>query len=200
MIEKFKRTIIQTASDNLKGYLLVAGVFFAGVVLASILNISAGSEEEIKLYIGDFISNVKKYSTDSSKTFGIAIKGYALFTSVLFVLSMTVIGSIGVLGYIFVKGFSYGAVFVAVSNMMGVKSVLFFMCTVLPHAVITVPCFASYSLLCLKNSYGISKGVKDLKNSVLSPLLYGILCIMLCGVAALVQAYLEPLLIRMVNF
>lgn len=200
MIERLKRTILQTAEENVRGYILVAGVFLAGVVLAFILNLSSGSEEEMKLYIGDFISNVKNYSTDSVKTFGIAVRGYTVFTVVLFVMSITVVGSLCTLGYVFVKGFSYGAVLLAVSNMLGGKSVLFFVCTILPHAIITVPCFASYSLFCIKNSYSISKGAKDLKKFVLMPFLYGILCMMFCGVAALLQAYIEPLLIRVVNF
>lgn len=199
MIDKLKKTMYETVRTNIKGYILIVGVFLAGVILSTVLNISAGREEEIKLYINDFVSNVKNYSTDSLKTFGIAMSGYIKFVTIMFLLSITVIGSVGTLAYVFIKGFSYGAVFVCLFNMIGTKALLFFVCAVLPHILVTVPCCVSYSFFCTKNSYIISKGVKDLKASILAPLLYGMLCILLVSVGALIQAYVEPVFIRLIN-
>jgi len=197
--EKLKIMILKNLEQNLKGYIFIAGVFAAGVILSCVLNISAGSEEEIKLYITDFISNIKNYSTDSLKTFSIAINGHIRFISIIFLMSITVIGNIGIYLYVFLKGFSYGAVLIALFNMMGIKTILFFFCAIFPHLVILLPCFSAYMQFCIKNSQLISKNTKNIKTSVLMPFLSGIICIMLASVAALIQAYLEPLLIRLIN-
>lgn len=196
--ENLKILIAKNIKDNLKGYILILGTFLAGVELSCVLNISSGSEEEIRLYLNDFISNVKNYSTDSAKTFNIAMSGYIKYICILFFMSLSVIGSIGTLVYIFIKGFSYGIVFISVANTMGPKSLLMFLCTILPHSIILVPCFLVYSLFCVKKSYSVSKGIKDLKSSVIVPFLYGVLCILISGTAAIIQAYLEPILMRVI--
>ena len=199
MFDRLKKTILKVAQDNVRGYILIATVFFAGLILSFALNISSGSEEEIRLYFEDFLFNVKNYSTDSVKTFGIAMNSYFRIICILFLLSLTVGGSIGIFAYIFVKGFSCGAVFVALFKTVGVKSILFFICSILPHALILVPCLGTYISFCAKNSYRITKGVKDLKSVILSPFIAGVICILLCSGAALVQSYVEPVLIRLIS-
>ncbi len=196
MIENLKRAVVQAIKENLKGYILIASVFLAGMLLSYFLNISSGAEGEIKLYLSDFISTVKDYSTDSNKTFNLAMNSYLKFYFLLFLMSVSAIGSVGILILIFVKGFSYGVVFTAVFGMMGAKSILLFFCVIFPHILILLPFMCSYSLFCLKNSYGISKGIKSLKNNIFSPLFYGCICVLFSGIAALIQAYLEPILIR----
>ena len=198
MIENLKRAIVQAIRENIKGYILIAGVFLAGMILSYILNISSGAQEEIKLYLNDFISTVKDYSTDSAKTFSIAMGSYFKLYLMLFLMSVSAIGSVCILALIFVKGFSYGVVFTSVFSMMGSKSILLFFCVIFPHILILIPFFSAYSLFCLKNSYGILKGSKSLKNNVFLPLIYAGVCVVFSGVAALIQAYLEPILIRVI--
>ena len=200
MIEKLKRTILNTITDNLKGYILVVSIFMAGTILAFMMNISSASLAEMRLYVSDFISNVKNYSTDSSQTFLIAARGYAVFLCIIFLLSITLIGSIAIMGYVFIKGFSYGVFISALLDIFGAKWIVFFICAVLPHIIIIVPCTVSYLLFCIKNAHGVSRGIKDLKTSLLTPFLYGVLCIVLCTAGALIQAYIEPILIRCVSF
>lgn len=200
MIDKLKKTLLRTVQINAKGYILVGGIFLAGVILSAILNISSGSEEEIKLYINDFISNVKSYSTNSAETFRIAMSGYIRFAIFAFLMSVTVIGNIGLLMYVLIKGFSYGAVFTALSNTTGSDSILFFLSAILPHILIAAPCCICYLFYCAKKSYSIFRGTKDIKQNVLFPLLYGGVCVLLLSVSALIQAYIEPIFIRFINF
>ena len=196
MTEKLKRILVQTARANTKGYILICAIFAAGAVLSCFLNISVGSEAEIKLYINDFISNVKKYSTDSFETFSIAMNGNIKLCITLFLLSLSVIGSVGIPAVVFIKGFSYGTVLVSLYNMMGAKFMLFFAYSILPHILISAPCFCAYSLHCIKNAYSVSKGVKELKSAIVSPLVFGILSVLFLNISALIQAYFEPILIR----
>ena len=198
MIENLKKAILQTVIENIKGYILIAGVFLAGMALSYILNISSGAEEEIKLYLEDFVSTVKNHSTDSLKTFSIAMSGYVKLIFLFFLMALSAIGSVGVVGYIFIKGFSYGVVFTSVFSMMGAKAILLFFCLMFPHILVLIPSFGTYSLFCLKSSLSVSKGIKNLKQSIIMSLFYGVICVMFSGVASLIQAYLEPILIRVI--
>lgn len=198
MVKKLKSELKRIISDNTKGYILILGVFVAGMVLSYILNVTSGIESEIKLYISDFISGVKNYNTDSDTTFSLALMGYIKGICILFLLSLSLIGSVGTLVFIFIKGFSFGIVIISMFNILGYKAALLFLCLILPHSIILAPCFLTYSLFCMKNAYSVSKGVKDLKSRVAMPILYGILSIAFLSVAALIQAYIEPLLIRLI--
>lgn len=200
MIDKLKAALLNALKINAKGYILIVGIFLAGMVLSAIVNISSGSEEEIKLYINDFIANVKNYSTDSAETFRIAINGYIKFIAFVFLMSVTVIGSIGIFACVFIKGFSYGSVLAALMDMSDLDMLLLFICAVLPHIIISVPCCISYLIYCTKKSYSALKGVKNIKSSILFPAFYGILCVMILSVSALIQAYVEPVFIRFMNF
>ena len=117
MIDKLKKEIINNIKTNARGYILIIGVFVAGIILSVIVNISSGSVEEIRLYVNDFIENVKNYSTDSGKTFNIAFTGYAKLIAFSFLMSLTMFGFAGIYIYIFIKGFSYGSVFVSLMGM-----------------------------------------------------------------------------------
>lgn len=200
MIDKLKNEILKLIQINLKGYLLIASVFFAGVILSVILNISSGSEEEIKLYISDFISNVKNYTTDSQKTFNIAFLGYVKFVFFVFLMSVTIVGNVGIFIYVFVKGFSYGSVFVALFDMGSAFAFLFFVSAVLPHVLISIPCCISYLLHCAKKSFSSLKGIKNFKLTLLEPFFYGVFSIAILSCSALIQSYVEPLFIRFINF
>ena len=191
-----KAEILDVLKRNLKGYILICGAFVAGVALSYILNISSGSEGEIKLYIEDFLSAVKNYSADSDKTFSIAFLGYIKVSCILFLMSLSVVGSFGTLLYVFIKGFSYGIVIISSLYIMGAKALLLFLCLILPHSLVLIPNFLAYSCYCMKNAYSVSKGIKDIKAHIFMPLLYGVLCVAISSVAALIQAYFEPVLTR----
>ena len=196
MIDNLKILFKETLKKNLKGYILLGSIFFAGVLLSFLLNISTSYEEEMKLYINDFVSNVKGYSVDSVKTFRLSMYGYAKTIILLWFMSVCVIGNYGILIYTFVKGFSYGAVFCALISALEIKSVLFFLCAILLHTAISLPCITSYMLFCFKNSCMIFNGGKKLKKRTLFSFGLALFTTVLLCIPALIQAYLEPFLIR----
>ncbi len=198
MIKRLKSDLKQIMINNLKGYILIFCVFIAGAVLSYVINVSSGLESEINLYINDFVSAVKNYSTDSDATFSTAMLSYVNGIVILFLMSLSVVGSIGTLVFVFVKGFSYGIVLISMFSVMETKAILLFLCLILPHALVMIPCFLAYSLFCFKNAYMLTKGPKDIKLYVIKPIFYGVFCLCLLSVSALVQAYVEPLLTRVV--
>ncbi len=200
MIDKLKKEIINNIKINARGYILIIGVFVAGLILSVIVNISSGSEEEIRLYVNDFIENVKNYSTDSGETFNIAFTGYIKLIAFSLLMSLTMFGFVGIYIYVFIKGFSYGSVFVALTGMGSSMGCLFFLTAIFPHILVSAPCCIYYLLHCIKKSHQIPKGMRNTASTTISSLLYGCLCMVFLSVGALVQSYLEPLLIRIINF
>ncbi len=198
VIKGIKDYIAYIIKSDIKGYILIVGVFIAGVVLSSVVGVSSGPEEEMRLYVNDFMTSVKSYGTDSATTFGTALNGYLKTVIILLFMSLTVVGSAGVLTYVFVRGFAYGTVMFSVFNILGTKACLFFLCAVLPHGIIMMPAFLLYSLYCMKHSLYITKGAKELVKAILVPLAYGIVCLGFLTVSALIQAYLEPVLIKLI--
>jgi len=197
VIESLKTRFKETFAKNKKGYILITCIFISGMILSFLLNISASHEEEMKLYINDFISNVRGYSIDSVKTFKLAMYGYTKTITLLWVMSVCIMGCYGILIYTFVKGFSYGAVLCALVNTLDINKSLVFLCIVLLHVIVSLPCITSYMLFCFKNSCKIIEGGKQLKNRIFISLLFAFLTIAALCISALMQAYLEPLLIRL---
>ena len=198
MIKKLKNELNHIIISNLKGYLLVLGVFLSGVALSYMINISSGAEGEIKHYIDDFVLSVKNYSTDSESTFSTAMISYIKGVGILLCMSLSVAGSVGALIYVFVKGFSYGIVFGTMFGVMSIDALKLLLCLFLPHSIVMIPCFLMYSLFCIKNAYLISKGVKDIKSRIVMPIVYALIATSVLSVSALIQAYFEPLLTRII--
>lgn len=198
MVKRLKSDLKQIIINDLKGYILILCVFIAGAALSYVINVSSGIEGEIRLYINDFVSAVKNYSTDSDATFSTAMLSYVNGIVILFLMSLSVVGSIGILIFVFVKGFSYGIVLISMFSVMETKAILLFFCLILPHALVMIPCFLVYSLFCFKNAYMLTKGPKDIKSYIIKPIVYGGFCFSFLSVSALIQAYVEPLLTRVV--
>ena len=196
MFESLRTRLKEMLRNNAKGYILIVCIFFAGVVLSFALNISVASREEMKLYINDFISNVKSFGVDSAKTFHLSLYGNIKSIVILFIMSLCVFGSYGIMVYIFLKGFSYGTFFSAIVGALGIKSAPVFLCVVLLHTIVSTPCWIIYSSLCIKNSHVLQYCVKTAGKGVLSTFFYAFLILAVLCVSALMQAYLEPVLIR----
>ena len=200
VIECVRAQVIDALRKNAKGYIMIVSFFVAGAILSFLLNISVVSQEEMKLYINDFVSNVKSCSVDSTKTFCLAVNGNIKSIAMLFLMSMCVIGSYGVVAYVFLKGFSYGTFYCVLFNALGVKTAMFFLCSVLLHTIISAPCMMCYSLFCIKNSREITEKSKRGAGGITVSLVYAVLSFFVMCVPALMQAYLEPLIIRISGF
>ena len=196
MKKRLKDELAYLIKNNLKGYILIACIFLSGFMLSYALNVSVGAEEEIKHYIEDFLTSVKNYGTDFNKTFRLAMLGYIESLIILYFLSLSVLGSAGTLVFVFLKGLSYGIVLTSSFFVVGNDAIGMFLCLILPHAIISLPCFLGYSHHCFMNAYSVLKGVKDLKKRVLMPLVFGVVSLGFLSVAALIQAYFEPILTR----
>ena len=199
MIKKLKTQIALLTENNLKGYILLSVIFAAGAVLALVFSGKSVQEEEIKLYFTDFVSNVTNSGTDAVKTFNISMVNYIQFAVIMFLSSVTIIGVPAVLIYTLSKGFSFGTVICCLFKTFGAKAFLIILCAVLPHVIITAPCCLAYAFHCAKGALGLMSGNINLKKNLLPPLGFGLLFLCIVSIAALAQAYIEPLFIKLIS-
>lgn len=199
MIKKLKTQIALLTGNNLKGFILLGVIFAAGAVLAVPFCSKTAQEEEIRLYFNDFILNVTNSGTDAIETFNLSMVNYIKIAGILFLSSVTMIGAPFILLYTLMKGFTFGTVVCCLFKAFGAKAFLVVLCTVLPHVVIAAPCCLAYAFHCAKSSYTMVAGNIHLKRNLLTPLGFGVLFLCIISIAALTQAYIEPLFIKLIS-
>lgn len=199
MIKKLKKQIVMLAANNLKGYVLLSMIFAFGVFFAFVFGTKTVGEEEIKLYFTDFVSNVTNAGTDAIQTFHLSMTNYVRFAAVMFLSSVTIIGAPVVLLYTLVKGFSFGTVICCLFKAFGAKAFLIVLCAVLLHVLVAAPCCMVYAFHCVKGSCALSAGNAHWKKNLMIPFGFGLLFLCVVSIAAFIQAYIEPLFIRLIS-
>lgn len=190
---KFKKII----EENLKACILICVIFIAGATLASLQNFRT-TEEEIRLYLKDFMQNILSSGTDLTATFNISIIGYIKFFLVMLLSSLTIVGAPIVLVYTLIEGFSFGTVLVCVMRTYGAKGILIVLSTMIPHLLFAVPICVGMCVFSMKHSLKLGTLKNDLKYNLIKPLFAGVLFLCGASIASLVQGYIEPLLIKLI--
>jgi len=199
VISRLKGQFVAVVQRNIKGYILLSAIFVCGTVLAIVCNTKAVQEEEIRIFFADYISGITNSGMDATKTFYFAMINYVQFAVCAFFCAITIIGAPLFLLYTFVKGFSFGTVLCCIFKAFGPGAFLIFFCVIFPHALIEGPCCLAYGLRCTRDAYGLVTGNIHFKKNLFTPLGFGILFLCIASVAALMQSYLEPLLIKMIS-
>ncbi len=195
MIKQIKSRITALVQANLKGYLLLCVFFLGGLFFSLAVTAKHLPEEEIRLYLHDFLLNTKNAGYDSGGTFYLSLMQYGKLALLLFFSSLTVIGVPIILLRMAIFGFSYGTVLLCLFRVFGIKALLILLTAILPHIIIGAPCCLVYSFYCMKNAHQIFRGNIDFKSEIIIPFLFGLIFMTLTAVAALIQAYIEPFLI-----
>lgn len=199
MIKAFKVYIRRNIEENSKAYILLLIAFVAGFVLAAVLQGDKMAEEEIRLYIQSFFSGMAQDGTSGGRTFSLSMLSYLRYAVILFISSVTVIGAPVVPLLVGIQGFSFGTVVCSTVSVFGAKAYLLFLCAILPHILISAPCSLAYSCRCMKNAYDLFLGDRNMKKNLLLPLLSGTVFLLSISLAALVQSFIEPLLLSFIS-
>lgn len=199
MIKALKAYMRKNIEENSKAYILLLIAFAAGFALAALLQRDKMADEEIKLYIQNFFSNIAQGGTSGGRTFSLSMLAYLRYTLILLVSSVTVIGAPIVPILVGIQGFSFGTVISSTVSVFGAKAYLLFLCAILPHIMISAPCSLVFSFQCMRNAHGLFLGDRNMKRNLLLPLLSGAVFLLVISLAALVQAYVEPLLLSLIS-
>ncbi len=183
--------------------------FYTWILIAFLLGgcIAAGlaftlpelSCKELLLYLGDFFRNIEQNGADSSALFITGILENLKNFGFLFFCSLTVIGAPLIAIFSAVKGFMHGFTLCFLFRLYGIRAALFFLLGMLPHYMILIPCYGLLCGRCLKFSAFLLREKQELKRS-LPTFLAGLIFLFLpATMASLLQAYIEPLLIRLIS-
>ncbi len=198
MRNKVKEYVKMLFMRDAKKYILFCVLFVSGAVVAAIFCGNTVPEEEIKSYMQDFLRTSKTLGTDGGKTFLLSMAQYVKFAFYMAIFSVTIIGVPLILGATVFVGFSYGTVFVCMFRIFGIKAILLFLCAILPHVFISLPCCLCLSCACLKNAGQVYRGNIQFSKTILYPMIYCLIFLCAVSVAALIQGFIEPFLLKMI--
>ena len=185
--------------DNISYYALGGALMVAGALLAffCVLCMPELSYKELSLYLGDFFENFAKSGADAGEVMYFCICESAVFFICVLLFSGSLIG-LPLLGIFAVyRGFAFGFVTTFFFRLYGIRTLLFLLVSVLPHLLITLPCYLALFSLSLRFGVQIIKQRSGIKSLYLS---YFLTLLVLFGVAVLgglMKAYIEPLLLQL---
>lgn len=201
MFTKLQRTCIFHIKSNITYYVLILCGFLCGGVIAAacIFGISELSQREISVYLADFFLSIGKNGTESFEVFKIAVlANLSFFIAVLF-FAMMVIGlpflviiSVGI-------GFSFSFTIFFVFKVYAIKGMLLFLGGIFLHQLIIFPCYALALMISMKFSVSFLKGKNDIKAALWGYLLKMLVLFGISVLAALLQAYIEPLFLELMS-
>lgn len=207
MLSKIRSIIAMHLSNNMNTYTLLFITFIIGVTAGAftVNGLSAMQRDDLVNYLQGFLQLLDNQNVDSSELLKIVLVENLKLIAILWVLGVSIIGIplivilVGIRG--FITGFSSGFIIHAI----GFKGVLLTLFGLMPKEILIVPCIIALGVNGINFSLKIIKkrpeksGLKDgLKNSLVS---YCFVTAFFSGfifLGALLEAYVSPVLIRMI--
>lgn len=147
-------TISEYINTNAKTYIIVTIMFLIGLVIAiiSVNNSDNVHQEQIKLYINNFITGVKENNEISkAEVLKESIKNNFYITLILWFLGSTIIGMPLIFIVVTYKGYSIGYAISSIIATLGPgKGTVFIITTLLVQYIIYIPCVLSLAVSGIK--------------------------------------------------
>ena len=138
-----KNIIFEHIKDNIKEYFIITIIFIIGIIFGVILinNLAQDQQEEISLYINNFINDVKENkSINTGNLFKKTLTNNITLAMALWFMSSTVIGVPIVYAIIVFRGFCLGYTISSIIATVGtMKGVLFSIFGALLQNIIFIP-------------------------------------------------------------
>lgn len=194
-----KRCLLYLQADY-KLYICVLASFIAGGIFAAVfaLTMPEPACEELLLYLNDFFQNISQKGADSTALFKTSLLLNIKNFCFVFLFSVMVIGAPFIAAFVAVRGFMHSFTLFFMFRLYGARAALFFVVGMLPHYLLLIPGYLLLCVLCLKFSLSLTREKHDLKKRLLPLFLKLVGLFALTVMAALLQAYVEPLLIRLI--
>ncbi|MBR5237051.1 MAG: stage II sporulation protein M [Clostridia bacterium] len=189
------------AEAEQKVYIWLGLSFAAGIVLATVsaLTMPQAACEEMLLYLKDFFQAIGESGADSGALLKTALFGHAKNFVFLFLCSVMVIGAPFIVVFSGFCGFVQTFTVVFLFRLYGVRTLLFFCAGMLPHYLLSGPCYVLLFALCLQFSLGLFKEKQSIRKRVVSLLCKLGILFAIAVLSSLLQAYIEPLFIGLIS-
>ncbi|MBR6504493.1 MAG: stage II sporulation protein M [Clostridia bacterium] len=192
-----KNIIFEHIRNNIKEYFTITIVFIIGIILGVILinNLSLKEQEEISLYINNFINDVKENKTiNTINLFKKTVINNITLALLIWFVSSTVIGIPIVYGIILFRGFCLGYTISSIVATVGtIKGILFSLFGALFQNILFVPAIFMLAVSGIKLYKSIMKDKRkeNIKLEIIKFTLITIFIITILITSALIETYLS---------
>ncbi len=191
---------------NLPLLFFVIFVFVVGVVFGSLAIRTLDSAKRLEMM--DFLSNFfsglagsmeQQYQTGLQETIWLNLK-IILF---MWILSLSIIGVIGIPILVFLKGFVIGFTVGFLVNELGLKGMIFALASILPHNLITIPATIFAGVLAISFGIALLKTLISKKqlNTGQYLLNYSGIMVLIGGfllISSLIETFITPVFMELV--
>ncbi|WP_018922140.1 stage II sporulation protein M [Salsuginibacillus kocurii] len=193
---------------NRTTYVFTTVLFLMGVVFGSVMVNSLGlsHKHDLLMYVQQFFTQMSEQRVASSTDiFYQSLSQNVIYTGFMALLGLSVVGAPFILLILFIKGMVIGFTVGFLVQQMEVDGFLLAMVSIFPQNMITVPFFLFISVWSLSLSIKLVKRLfyndqSDMLGSFIKKYVAAVLVTwIMIAVAALVEANLAPIMIRVVS-
>lgn len=192
-----KSVIFEHVRDNIKEYFIVTIIFIIGIILGVILinNLAQDGQEEISLYINNFINDVKeiKFINTINLLKKTVINNISL-AMILWFVSSTVIGIPIVYAIIVFRGFCLGYTISSLIAVVGtIKGVLFSIFGILLQNIVFIPSIFILAVSGIKLYKSIMKDKRkeNIKIEIIKFTLITLFIILALIISSIIETYIS---------
>ncbi|MBR2499567.1 MAG: stage II sporulation protein M [Clostridia bacterium] len=201
MLTKLQRTLKFHLNNNITYYIILLCGFICGGIIAAVCvwKMSEFDYKELSVYFNDFFSGINKTGADSLEIFRLSVMSNFKLYVFMILLSMMIIGY--PLLPLISATFGYSVFFALffVFKAYTIKGVLFYLCAMFPHHLISFPCHSVALMNSMQFSISIIKGKAEIKNRLFRYLVKMLIFFLITVLSSLLQGYIEPVLIRLIS-
>ncbi|HWJ02129.1 MAG TPA: stage II sporulation protein M [Verrucomicrobiae bacterium] len=200
---RLKERILKHLRANLGLYLVLTGIYVAGVVFGS-LGVGA-LQPEHQTELAGFLQRSFAELADTTPQIGIIdlIWENLKIVLVAYVLGMTVIGMPIIFVLIFTRGFVLGFAVGFLVQARGLQGIAVALMSVLPPSLLNIPVLIVTSVCAITFSLSLVRGSAGLQGNTLTRQFAAysgsvLLMLFIASLAALLQGYLSPLMLKVI--
>ncbi len=199
-IGAWKKACLYYVQTEIKLFICILTAFVIGGIFAAVFALSLPEETagELLAYLDDFFQNMEQSGADASALFASGMRMHIQNFAFLFFASVMVVGAPLVVLFAAVKGFMHGFSLVLLFRLYNLRAALFFLLGMLPHYLLLAPCYAFLLAFCLRFSLSLFRDRQEVGKSVMHFVLILILLLIFAAMGTLLQAYVEPILVRLI--
>ncbi len=198
--QKSKKFISADISHIAPYGIVILSAFLVGGIFAAVFAflLPELTVKELHLYLDDFFRNIKASGTDSFALFRHSLLANLRNFGIIFLFAVMLPGALFLGLFSGFGGFTGGFTLFFLLRLYGFRAVLFALLGILPHALLLLPAYFVALSASLYHAVTLLKEPKEPKHRLfrLSLCLVGALSLTLAS--SLLQAYIEPALIRLI--
>ena len=202
-----KDIIVRYTQSNIKEIILIITIMFIGMIIGvlCINNISSENENNIKTYLNDMISEMKKIDNykevNQVNILNNNLKNNILYILIIGILSASVLGIFIVYILLLIKGFSIGYSMSAIMATFGTKKGIIFICSsMILHNIIYIVGILLVSINGINlYNYILHNERTEIKIKIIRHIVFIIIAILFGIISAIFETYISNTIFFMIR-